>query len=54
VTNMPKLTAEDVLRRYKEEELPEFLEMELKMFTKSANGGVVRFILLPVGDPSTS
>ena len=36
--NMPKLTAEDVLRRYKEE-LPEFLEMELKDVNQAGNSG---------------
>jgi len=37
VTNIPKLTAEDVLRRYKEEGLPEFLEVELKDVNQAGN-----------------
>ena len=39
MTNVPKLTAEDVLRRYKEEELPDFLEMELNDVNQAGPSG---------------
>jgi len=39
VTNIPKLTAEDVLRRYNEEELPNFLEIDLKDVNQANSAG---------------